>query len=342
MQVRVLGPIDVVDDDGTILSVGGVIPARVVGVLIASGGDVGVADLVAEVWRDDERPADAVASLRTYVARLRRVLGSAAIETGSGAYRLGAVETDAERFGELVERARRSSGSPAVADQWRQSLDLWRGPAFGEQAELDLIRPEANRLEELRAEATESWFDARLAAGEARELAGDVDAAVEAFPLREGFRAQQMTALARAGRQPEALRAFQEYRGDLTEVGLEPSKRLEDLDRRIAAGDLPTAGARRTLRGYQIGERVGEGAFAIVHSATQASVGREVAIKQIRGDLADQPEFIRQFEAEAHLIARLEHPHIVPLYDFWREPGSAYLVMRYLDGGSLGGRSTLR
>lgn len=54
--------------------------------------------------------------------------------------------------------------------------------------------------------------------------------------------------------------------------------------------------------------------------------------------LADQPEFIRQFEAEAHLVARLEHPHIVPLYDYWREPGGAYLVMRHLGGGSLAGR----
>ena len=51
--------------------------------------------------------------------------------------------------------------------------------------------------------------------------------------------------------------------------------------------------------------------------------------------LANDPEFIRRFEAEAQLVARLEHPHIVPLYDYWREPGGAYLVMRCLRGGSL-------
>ena len=67
----------------------------------------------------------------------------------------------------------------------------------------------------------------------------------------------------------------------------------------------------------------------------QPSVGREVAVKVIRAELANRPEFIRRFEAEAHLVARLEHPHIVPLYDYWREPGGAYLVFRYLRGGTL-------
>jgi serine/threonine protein kinase len=64
-------------------------------------------------------------------------------------------------------------------------------------------------------------------------------------------------------------------------------------------------------------------------------VDREVAIKAILPEFANQPEFIRSFEAEAQLVARLEHPHIVPLYDYWREPDGAYLVMRYLRGGNL-------
>jgi WD40 repeat protein len=55
----------------------------------------------------------------------------------------------------------------------------------------------------------------------------------------------------------------------------------------------------------------------------------------IHPQYADHPDFIRRFEAEARMVARLEHPHIVPLYDYWREPGVAYLVMRYIRGGSL-------
>ena len=338
MQVRVLGPIDAVDDEGTNISVGGSIPTRLLALLVATEGDVSVDDLVVDLWPGDDRPNDPVASLRTYVARLRGSLGSESILTRTGAYAFGDVETDARQFEELVVRARRASGSPVVADLWRQASSLWRGPAFAGYADSDAVRREANRLEEMRAEATEAWFDARLAAGEGRELAADVDAAIDEFPLREGFRAQQMTVLARAGRQAEALRAFQEFRGDLTEIGLEPSERLVELEGQIAGGEVPRSGARRTLRGYELGERLGEGAFAIVHAATQASVDRPVAIKQIRSELADQPNFIRQFEAEAHLVARLEHPHIVPLYDYWREPGSAFLVMRHLDGGSLGAR----
>jgi WD40 repeat protein/transcriptional regulator with XRE-family HTH domain len=92
----------------------------------------------------------------------------------------------------------------------------------------------------------------------------------------------------------------------------------------------------RAIRGYQLGERIGSGGFGAVYRARQTTVGREVAVKIILPHYADHPDFIRRFEAEAQLVARLEHPHIVPLYDYWREPGVAYLIMRWLRGGSLG------
>lgn len=91
----------------------------------------------------------------------------------------------------------------------------------------------------------------------------------------------------------------------------------------------------RAIRGYALGERLGAGGYGIVYRAVQPLVEREVAVKIILPQYADQPDFIRRFEAEAQLVARLEHPHIVPLYDYWREPGVAYLVMRLLRGGSL-------
>jgi transcriptional regulator with XRE-family HTH domain len=91
----------------------------------------------------------------------------------------------------------------------------------------------------------------------------------------------------------------------------------------------------RAIRGYQLGERIGSGGFGAVYRATQATISREVAVKIILPHYADHPDFIRRFEAEAQLVARLEHPHIVPLYDYWREPGVAYLVMRWLRGGRL-------
>ncbi|MFQ5436497.1 MAG: protein kinase, partial [Anaerolineae bacterium] len=91
----------------------------------------------------------------------------------------------------------------------------------------------------------------------------------------------------------------------------------------------------RSVKAFQLGERIGSGGFGVVYRAWQPSVNRDVAVKIILPRFANNPNFIRRFEAEAQLVARLEHPHIVPLYDYWREPDAAYLIMRLLRGGSL-------
>jgi serine/threonine protein kinase len=84
-----------------------------------------------------------------------------------------------------------------------------------------------------------------------------------------------------------------------------------------------------------LGERIGTGGFGVVYRAVQPGVDRDVAIKIILPEYANHPNFIRRFEVEAQTVAQLEHPHIVPLYDYWREPNAAYLIMRLLRGGSL-------
>ena len=91
----------------------------------------------------------------------------------------------------------------------------------------------------------------------------------------------------------------------------------------------------RAVRGYDLGERIGSGGYGAVYLATQKVINRQVAVKIILPQYANHPDFIRRFEAEAQLVARLEHPHIVPLYDYWREPNAAFLVMRLMRGGSL-------
>jgi len=91
----------------------------------------------------------------------------------------------------------------------------------------------------------------------------------------------------------------------------------------------------QSIKGFDLIERIGAGGFGAVYRAKQSTVGREVAVKIILPGLANSPDFIRRFEAEAQLVARLEHMHIVPLYDYWRDPSGAYLVMRLLRGGSL-------
>ncbi|MAU11726.1 MAG: hypothetical protein CL607_18015, partial [Anaerolineaceae bacterium] len=94
------------------------------------------------------------------------------------------------------------------------------------------------------------------------------------------------------------------------------------------------------IKGYVLREQLGSGGFGAVYRAYQEDVQREVAIKIILPRYANQPEFIRRFEAEAQTIAQLEHPYIVPMHDYWRDPHGAYLVMRLLRGGSI--RDVLR
>ena len=91
----------------------------------------------------------------------------------------------------------------------------------------------------------------------------------------------------------------------------------------------------QTIHGYELLEQIGAGAYGAIYRARQPVVDREVAIKIILPEHASQPDFIRRFEVEARLVAQLEHLHIVPLYDYWRDPDGAYLVMRLMKGGSL-------
>ncbi len=91
-----------------------------------------------------------------------------------------------------------------------------------------------------------------------------------------------------------------------------------------------------TYKGLEFRHKIGDvSGMGDVWLAYQPVVKREVAVKVIKPEYANKPDFIRRFEREAQLIAQLEHPNIVPLYDFWREPNSAYISMRYLRGGSL-------
>ena len=93
----------------------------------------------------------------------------------------------------------------------------------------------------------------------------------------------------------------------------------------------------KVIKGYRLDVTIGSGGFGTVYHAYQEILNREVAVKVIRDKYVNNPQFVRQFEAEAKIIARLEHFNIVTLYDYWRDPSGAYLVMRWLRGGSLRG-----
>jgi DNA-binding beta-propeller fold protein YncE len=91
----------------------------------------------------------------------------------------------------------------------------------------------------------------------------------------------------------------------------------------------------QTIGQYVIKKKIGEGGMGSVYLAEQPAVKRDVVIKILAADFAATPGAVDRFKREADMIARLEHPHILPVYDFGEVDGSLYLVMRYMRGGSL-------
>ena len=86
---------------------------------------------------------------------------------------------------------------------------------------------------------------------------------------------------------------------------------------------------------YIVKSELGRGGMATVYRAHDPSVDREVAIKVLPREMLHDPQFRSRFEREIKMVAALEHPSIVPIYDVWDEDGQPYFVMRYMTGGSL-------
>ena len=154
---------------------------------------------------------------------------------------------------------------------------------------------------------------------------------IEADDLRASVQIAERLAMALAiplEERSEFVRRARAVRPESSELPqVTPPPSMEEIGREDLTG--------RAIRGYALAERIGMGGMGSVYRAVQPNVEREVAIKIILPVFANHPDFIRRFEAEAQLVARLEHPHIVPLYDYWREPGVAFLVMRLLRGGNI-------
>ncbi|MDH3307841.1 MAG: winged helix-turn-helix domain-containing protein, partial [Acidimicrobiia bacterium] len=341
MRVRVLGDI-CAGTDGRPTLISNERQQRILAALVlAAPAGLGVEQLVARVWDEADEPPDAVRALRTYVNRLRNAIGEDGGElvvTRPGGYVL-AVDPDhldAAVFERTAAAASRELDPYAALELHDGALGLWSGNAYRDLAHLDWVRPEAVRLDELRLSAEEARLRIRLDADRHADVAADAERLILENPYREQLTAIRATALYRSGRQVEAIEGLEQHRSRMREdLGVDPSPELQELEVKILNHDpdlaASDAGGRR-LRGYRLGNRIGEGAYSIVYRATQPSIGREVAVKVIRKELANERDFIRRFEVEAQLVARLQHPRIVPLYDFWREADSAYLVMPWLEG----------
>ena len=86
---------------------------------------------------------------------------------------------------------------------------------------------------------------------------------------------------------------------------------------------------------YAVGERIGSGGMGVVFAGVHRSLGRQVAIKQLPSELVDHPGADTRFDREAKVLASLDHPHIVPVYDYVRGGRDRLLVMEKLDGGTV-------
>ncbi|HYO87789.1 MAG TPA: serine/threonine-protein kinase, partial [Candidatus Limnocylindrales bacterium] len=86
---------------------------------------------------------------------------------------------------------------------------------------------------------------------------------------------------------------------------------------------------------YRIEAPMGQGGMATIYRATQSRLGRVVAIKMMHPAFVQDAAFLTRFEREAQIVAQLDHPHIVPVYDFSDYNGQPYLIMKYIDGTTL-------
>ena len=351
IRFHALGGLTVTDEQRGEVGIGGARQRRLLAMLLINRNSVVSVDRLAEaVFAGDPTPA-ATTTLRSYIARTRRLLNGA--ESGTvvmtqapgyvlrvpvEAFDVTCFERSVAEGGSRLERDDAATASSLL----REALGLWRGHAYAEFADEEWAHPEALRLEELRLVAQERLIESELACGRAGAVIPEIESLVREHPLREAFQAQLMIALYRAGRQADALSVFRDYRALLVgELGVEPSPTLAALEQRVLTHDpglVLAEPAGRPLRGYRLGERLGTGRDGTVYAARLPGVERDFAIRVIREEIADLPEFVRAFEAGAQQLAALRHPGIVPIHDYWREPGAAYLVMRRMNGGSLADR----
>jgi predicted ATPase/DNA-binding SARP family transcriptional activator/class 3 adenylate cyclase len=246
LEFRILGPLEAVRS-GDNVPLGSRKQRTVLALLLLEAGRVVPSDrLIEELWQG-RPPESATVTLRSYISRLRSLLGpEATVIARAGGYVLeGDAGIDARRFERLVREGEDALGrglARTAAERFRSGLALWRGRALGDVAEDGLLALESGRLDELRLEAVEGRIDAELALGLHSELVGELERLVGEHPLRERFWRQLMLALYRCDRQADALAAYSRARKVLTsELGLEPSEELRRLQQAVLRHEVPDA-----------------------------------------------------------------------------------------------------
>jgi DNA-binding SARP family transcriptional activator/tetratricopeptide (TPR) repeat protein len=257
VEFKILGPLEVAVGSQR-LELEGVRQQIVLAALLLGANNVVSMGRLQEAIYGEDLPPTSRLQVQISISSLRRVFAAhghtAVIATRGPGYliQVGAGQLDSWRFEDLVAAAgeARDAGhlDRAVAS-YRDALRLWRGPAL-DGMDSQLLQAAASRLDEQRIAAIEDRLALELDLGRQHELVGELTELVGQYPLRERLRGQLMVALYRCDRPAEALAVYRQARRTMIdELGIEPSERLQRLERAILIRDPaldPPTGPVRT------------------------------------------------------------------------------------------------
>ncbi|MGW0822019.1 AfsR/SARP family transcriptional regulator [Streptomyces sp. NPDC002845] len=216
--------------------------ALLAALLLREGRTATASELIDALW-GDEPPSQALAAVRTYASRLRKVLSAGVLVSESGGYAIRGLRevsldlTLAQELAADAEKARSSGDLCQARNLLNKALSLWDGEVLagvpGPYADT-----QRTRLEEWRLGLVESRLDMDLEQGCHAEAVSELTALTAAHPLRERLRELLMLALYRSGRQAEALAVYADTRRLLAEeLGVDPRPGLSELQQRILQAD---------------------------------------------------------------------------------------------------------
>jgi DNA-binding SARP family transcriptional activator/DNA-binding CsgD family transcriptional regulator len=255
MRLKLLGPLELVDDDGVSVVVSAPKRRAVLAVLALDVNRVVSLDrLVAAVW-GQEPPPRVRTSLQVHVSALRRVLGSGfSLMTQSPGYSLlaDADLIDCFEFGRLVERAGSADDETAVA-LLERALGLWRGRALAGVPESEVVEQVVAGLAESRLVALEALASRLLRLGRGGEVVAVIAEQASHWPPRESMVRLLMLGLYQSGQQHRALEVYDETRRRLAEeLGVDPTASLREAFETILRGGPASTGPARVSAGHAV------------------------------------------------------------------------------------------
>jgi predicted ATPase/DNA-binding SARP family transcriptional activator len=265
LWVRALGPLEIIAGGAPVV-LGSSQQRIVLECLALRANSVVTTDLLVEaVWANNP-PAKPGPQLQVYIANLRRLLEpdrpkgavSERLFNRLGGYILAVADDELDL---LQFRGQVAAGELAVqdgdlsggADCLRQAVGLFKGQAFPDLADIEMFRPELDKLEEIQLDVHQNLIDVELALGRHGQLVSELQSLVAEHPYREQLRASLILALYRSDRQAEALAACRSARQVfMEELGVDPGVSLQELERSILQHDprlaAPATDGHRRVR----------------------------------------------------------------------------------------------